>query len=260
MESDEESLRLDLKTDPDTIKRQALWAGLKPGMHVADLGCGPGKTSFYLNQLIQPAGSVLGLDISSQRINYALSHYQSEGVHYVLADMREALDDLGEFDFVWIRFVLEHYRSTSFDIVSNVSKVLKRNGILCLIDLDYNCLTHCGISPRLETAMFGIMEILKEKSDFDPYSGRRLYSYLFDLGFKAINVDISMHHLFFGRLPETDAYNWGRKIEIAARNSGYTFDEYEDGFEGFRREFDTFLSDPRRFSYTPVITCRGQKP
>ena len=46
MEDDQESVRLDRKTDPATVEKQALWAGLKPGMRVADLGCGAGKTTF----------------------------------------------------------------------------------------------------------------------------------------------------------------------------------------------------------------------
>ena len=57
MESQEESIRLDRKTDPKLIERHALWAGLKPGMRVADLGCGPGKTTFYLNKIVQPKGA-----------------------------------------------------------------------------------------------------------------------------------------------------------------------------------------------------------
>ena len=57
MESEEESIRLDLKTDPKTIKKQAIWAGLKPGMRVADLGCGPGKTTFFLKNQKRGADS-----------------------------------------------------------------------------------------------------------------------------------------------------------------------------------------------------------
>ena len=53
MEDDQESVRLDRKTDGATVEKQALWAGIKPGMRVADLGCGAGKTTFHLNKLIQ---------------------------------------------------------------------------------------------------------------------------------------------------------------------------------------------------------------
>jgi len=77
MESEDESLRLDLKTDPRALRKQARWAGVQAGMRLGDFGCGPGKTSYYLNQLVQPGGSVLGIDISEARIRYAQEHYHA---------------------------------------------------------------------------------------------------------------------------------------------------------------------------------------
>jgi ubiquinone/menaquinone biosynthesis C-methylase UbiE len=260
MENEEEAIRLDLKTDPVAIKNQALWAGIAPGMRTADLGCGPGKTSYHLNQLVQPHGSVLGLDISPQRIDYAAHHYQHPELEFKIGDIREPLDDLGDFDFIWVRFVLEYYPDASFDIVKNISRILKPGGIMCLIDLDHNCLSHYGVAAKLEKSLFAIMDLLQSQTDFDPYAGRKLYTFLYDLGYDAINVEMSAHHLIFGLLNDTDAFNWNKKVEIAARASGYGFDEYEGGFDGFLQEFRRSFADPRRFTYTPVICVSGRKP
>lgn len=259
MESEDESMRLDLKTDPATIKRLARWAGLKSGMRVADLGCGPGKTSFYLNEIAQPNGSTVGVDISKQRVDYATSHYQCDGLRFVEGDIRKPLNSLGTFDFIWIRFVLEHYKSSSFEIVENSISLLSSGGIACLIDLDHNCLNHYGLPARLEKALFGIMNDLRTHSDFDPYSGRKLFSFLHDLNFVDIDVTLEPHHLIFGELSDVDAYNWGKKLEIAGKQSGYSFEEYEAGYDGFLAEFHNFFSSPRRFTYTPVICVRGSK-
>ena len=79
MESQDESLRLELKADPEILIEEASWAGIKPGMRVADLGCGPGKTNYHLNKFVQPNGSAVGVDISNQRIEYAQAHYQDVG-------------------------------------------------------------------------------------------------------------------------------------------------------------------------------------
>ena len=35
-----------------------------------------------------------------------------------------------------MRFVLEYYAASSFDIVKNIVEILKPGGIVCLIDLD----------------------------------------------------------------------------------------------------------------------------
>ncbi|MFH1154142.1 MAG: methyltransferase domain-containing protein [Pseudomonadota bacterium] len=260
MDNKDETLRLDLKTDLTTLEKQVLWAGLEPGMKVADMGCGPGKSTFHLNSLVRPSGSVTGIDISRPRILYARDVYMAEGITYHIRDLREPLSDLGTFDFVWVRFVLEFYRSSSPDIVRNLSGLLKPGGILCLADLDHNCLNHYGLTPELDSAIQGTMTALARKADFDAYAGRRLYSYLFDLDFRDIRVDISAHHLIYGDIGESDAFNWGKKLEVAARNSGYGFDEFDDGFDGFKKACSHFFNNPRRFTYTPIICCSGRKP
>ena len=260
MESDEESVRLDMKTDPVAVEKQALWAGLKPGMRVADLGCGSGKTTFHLNKLVGPDGSVVGVDLSQQRLQFAKDHYRHAGIEYACTDIRKPLNDLGMFDFIWVRFVLEYYRLESFDIVKNISKILKPGGILCLIDLDCNCLRYFGHSDRLEKYLNVIMEIMQNDFNFDPYAGIKLYSYLYDTGYQDIDVNVTPHNLIFGELKDVDNFNFTKKAEMVGRHSGIQFEDYEDGFEGFFKEFIDFFSDFRRFTYTPLISCSGRKP
>jgi ubiquinone/menaquinone biosynthesis C-methylase UbiE len=260
MEGDQEALRLDVKTDAKTAEKQALWAGIKPGMRVADLGCGAGKTTFHLNMLAQPKGRTIGADIAEQRIAYAKTHYNDEGIEYFIADIREPLDDLGRFDFIWVRFVLEYYLKGSFDIVKNISRSLNPGGILCLIDLDCNCLRYFGLPERLDRATAGLMKRLEKNCNFDPYVGVKLYSFLYDLGFKDIDVNLSPHNLIFGKLKENQKFNWVKKAEIAGKNSGYPFEEYGGDFDKFLEEFKIFFRDPRIFTYTPLIACRGVKP
>lgn len=260
MEGADEAIRLDVKTDGAVVERQALWAGINPGMRVADLGCGAGKTTYHLNQLIQPGGETLGVDIAQQRIEYAKAHYGDEGIKFIVKDIRDPLDDLGMVDFIWIRFVLEYYLNGSFDIVKNIAKILKPGGILCLIDLDCNCLRHYGLSPRLERATVGLMASLQENFNFDPYVGVKLYSFLYDLGFDDIKAGVTPHNLIYSEAKENEIFNWSKKAEIAGKLSGYAFEEFEGGFEEFYREFEEYFSNPRVFTYTPLIMCRGRKP
>ncbi len=259
MESDEEAVRLDLKTDPEAVKKQARWAGIKPGMRVADLGCGAGKTTYYLNELVGPTGAIVGVDLAPQRIDYAENNYAHASIQYVCKDIREPLNDLGMFDFIWMRFVLEYYRKESFEIVKNISQALKPGGILCLIDLDCNCLRHFGLSERLEKYMIRLMQILETDFNFDPYVGIKLYSYLYDLNYQNIAADVAPHNLIYGELKDVDKFNWTHKVKIAAKNSGCPFEDYPDGYEGFFKEFVDFFTDRRRFTYTPLISCRGLK-
>lgn len=260
MESRDEALRLEVKTDPSVVERQALWAGLKPGMSVADLGCGSGKTTAILHTLVQPGGKATGVDGSEKRIGHAREQYGAEGIEFECQDVLGPLDNLGKFDFVWVRFLLEYYRSNSFDVVKNISSILKPGGVLCLIDLDYNCLTHYGLSAKLERAIHSGIKVLEENANFDPYVGRKLYSFLYDLGYQDIDVEVAAHHLIFGELKDTDAFNWMKKIEVVSKKANFSFDGGTWGCEEFSLEFRDFFSDPRRFTYSPVISCRGRKP
>ena len=260
MESDEESLRLELKTDSNIVARQAQWAGIKAGMRVADLGCGPGKTTTALHQLVHPGGETIGVDFSESRVEYAEEHYKTEGISYICKDIRLPLEDLGEFDFIWIRFVLEYYLAEASQIVENVLRILKPNGIICLIDLDNNCLNHFDIPDRLERTIFSLMSLLQDKGNFDPFAGRKLFSHLFNNSLVDIEVDVAGHHVIYGDLDYSDAFNWLKKAEIAPKKTGFSFDEYEGGHEEFLEEFKDFFNNPARFTYSPIVLCRGRKP
>lgn len=260
MESKEEALRLDVKTVTSDVERQAKWAGIKPGMRVADVGCGPGVTTSILHDLVQPGGEVVGIDFSDERIAYAKKNYGTRGIDFLKRDFGEPFDDLGKFDFVWMRFVLEYYRKGSVELIKNISSLLKPGGILCLIDLDHNCLNHYGLSARLERTIASIMKSLEEKANFDPYVGRKLYSFLYDLNYDDIDVQVAAHHNIFGKLKDADAFNWMKKIEVAPKRIDFEFEEYADGYEEFAKEYETFFNNPRRFTYTPIICCRGRKP
>ena len=260
MESDEEIIRLEVKTERSGVEEQALWAGIKPGMRVADIGCGSGITTAILHGLVQPTGTVTGVDRSSKRINHAGKQYGAEGLEFVCRDILAPLDDLGKFDFIWVRFLLEYYRTNSFELVTSLSHLLNPGGIMCLIDLDHNCLNHFGLSDKLERNLFTALKILEEQANFDPYAGRKLYSYLYDLDFLKIDVNLAAHHLIFGDLKESDAYNWMKKIEVVSEKLDFSFEDEAWGPREFAEEFEQFFNNPRRFTYTPVIMCRGIRP
>ncbi len=260
MESRNESFRLDLKTEFSEIEKPVLWAGLKPGMRVLDVGCGIGKTTYFLKHIAGKDSHVVGIDLSEERLLYAREHYKGAGIEFERRDIYSQLDDLGRFDFIWVRFFLEYYKQKSFELVKTLTELLTDFGILCLGDLDHNGLNHFDIPDRCMRAIYGCARALEESADFDPYAGRKLYSYLYDLGFREIDVRLDAHHLIFGELDSVDAYNWFTKLSVAGKNSGYSFDEYPGGFEEFFKECKDFFYNPRRFTYTPLITCRGVKP
>ena len=201
MESKEETFRLDIKTDPDAVRQQAAWCGLKPGMRVLDVGCGPGKTTSILHGMIQPKGSIVGIDYSEERIAHAVRRYGGKpGIDFLVCNLRESFHHLGKFDLIWVRFVLEYYLTESSDIVYHLKDALNPGGVLCLLDLDYNCLSHYELPPPLSQHLPKLMHRFMEKYNFDIYAGRKLYAYLYDHGFDDIQVHMMAHHLIYGNI------------------------------------------------------------
>lgn len=261
MESEEESIRLDIKTDPEALRRQALWCGVGPGMRVLDAGCGSGKTTMLIHEMIQPDGHIAGVDYSQDRIAFAEKNYGGkDGIKFYLRDIRNSLDDLGQFDLVWVRFVLEYYSEGARKIVNNLIKSVKPGGCICLLDLDYNCLNHYELPPGMLELLTKIMTISAEKFNFDAFAGRKLYSFLYDCGLENIAVNLEAHHLIYGQAREADIFNWTKKMEITAREANSLFTDYAGGCTAFLADFERFFLDPRRFTYTPLILCKGIKP
>ena len=258
MENLEETFRLETKTDRNAVREQAEWCGIKPGMRILDAGCGPGLVTSILNEMVQPGGEVVGIDFSEERIRHAEERYGGiSDIHFKWQDLRKPMGELGTFDLIWVRFVLEYFRSESPEIVKNLAASLKPGGLMCLLDLDYNCLSHYELDPEIEKTLFKLMKELEQNHNFDPYCGRKLYAFLYDLGFQNIQVNVSAHHLIYGHASDSDYFNWYKKVEVASEKAERLFENYPGGREAFLADFKNFFQDPRRFTYTPLILCKG---
>lgn len=259
MENVEETIRLEMKTDPEVVRRQARWCGLTSKMRILDAGCGPGKVTSILHEMIQPGGSVLGVDYSQARISHAQEKYGKPDIRFALRDLREPLDNLGLFDLIWVRFVLEYNRVEGPQIVQNLTACLKPGGYLCLLDLDHNCLSHYPLPKAMGPILLKLMERFEQEFNFDAYAGRKLYAYLYHMSYEDIQVDMTAHHLIYGESKDVDIFNWIKKAEVVSTKARDCFDDYPGGHDAFFSDFFRFFNDKSRFTYTPLILCKGKK-
>ncbi len=261
MEHPDEAVRLDIKTDPDAVREQALLCGICPGARVLDVGCGSGRASSILHEIVGPRGEVIGVDYSESRLDYARQHFGNKpGISFQVADFTRSMEDLGQFDYIWVRFVLEYFLNEAKDIVTNLTNNLKPNGRLCLIDLDHNSLNHYPLPNKMEEILYAAFQRAEEQLNLDPYAGRKLYSHLYDLNYRDIRVELVAHHLIYGELKPQDEYNWTRKFHVSASKYPDLFEHYPGKMDGFFEDFHRIFKDPRRFTYTPMIICSGIKP
>jgi 2-polyprenyl-3-methyl-5-hydroxy-6-metoxy-1,4-benzoquinol methylase len=95
----------------DPYTEQALrLAGLRPGLRVLDIGCGPGDVSFVAARLVGPEGSVLGIDAADDIIGLARARAAEQGLNSVRFEQTTvgdlALDE--PVDAVIGRLILMH--------------------------------------------------------------------------------------------------------------------------------------------------------
>jgi len=211
--------------------------------------------------MLRPDGEILGVDYSRERIQHAETHYGHEsGIDFLFRDLRDSMDDLGLFDVIWVRFVLEYNREESPEIIKNLTSCLKPGGHLCLLDLDHNCLNHYGMPAKMEQILLKIVAGVEKAYNFDPFAGRKLYAFLYDQKYRDIRLELTAHHLIYGDIRDEDFFNWIKKAEVVTRKAPDLFKDYPGGHDAFFSDFRTFFLDPRRFTYTPLILCKGMKP
>jgi len=106
-------------------------AGLKPGMRVLDVACGPGLVTQCALSLVGPSGSVVGLDPSIGMLREA----QKGPCRNLVRGVGESLPfPSGYFDFLSMGYALRHVPDlrTAF---AEFRRVLKPGGIVLLLEI-----------------------------------------------------------------------------------------------------------------------------
>ncbi|WP_404379778.1 methyltransferase domain-containing protein [Caenispirillum salinarum] len=121
------------------IERAALRAaGLKPGMAVADLACGPGILSRLMAEEVGAEGRVTGVELNTGLLSVARalpltpggSVTFEEGNVYDLSNL-----PAGCFDIAYARFLFQHLERP-LDALAAIRRILKPGGRLLIADSD----------------------------------------------------------------------------------------------------------------------------
>ena len=188
----EELERLKLQATIALKQEQEIWAqsGLKPGMKVLDLACGPGFTACELAKAVGD-GEVTGVDINEELIATAHQAKESEGIDNVSFQLGNLYElDLPEntFDFVYARFVFQHLEQPEVAL-SNVWKTLKPGGVLCILDIDDNW---TSFSPESDAFVKFIRKsgAGQKRKGGNRLIGSQLFGLLTKAGYKEVSTKI----------------------------------------------------------------------
>jgi ubiquinone/menaquinone biosynthesis C-methylase UbiE len=132
------------------LKRQAqVWepatksvlerAGIAPGMHCLDAGCGPGEVMRLMAEYTGPTGIIVGLDTDANIGAEAISALNGAGLRqcrFLHADLLrlEQIDE-APFDLVFARLLLFHMKNPA-EVLRRLYAWLKPGGRLVIQDYD----------------------------------------------------------------------------------------------------------------------------
>jgi SAM-dependent methyltransferase len=166
----------------DGTRRLLLKAGLRPGMRVADFGCGAGLVTAQLAQIVGPEGQVVGVDASSAQIAQARARLNGRGtnVSFVEASATDTGLPPESFDLIYSRFLLIHLADPEWAL-REMRSLLKPGGILVCEDGD---LTTAGSAPPSALGAFAdLWGRLGPRRGVDYTLGRRLFQLVVAAGF-----------------------------------------------------------------------------
>lgn len=162
--------------------------GIKPAMHILDIGCGGGDVTCDLARLMGAGGKVIGLDMDAAKIQLARHEAAAQGLGNVTFQSTElnAADLAPEFDIVYARFFLTHLPDP-LQALATMHHALKPGGTVVVEDIDFT-----GHFCHPDSAAFRRYVELYTRAvqlrGADPNIGPRLPGMLLDAGFERVQM------------------------------------------------------------------------
>lgn len=177
-------------------------AGLTPTMRVLDLGCGTGIISQAIAQSLT-SGSIVGIDRSAAMIEAAESRLQAQKAPNLTFQVgnSESLDlPAASFDFVYARLLFQHLSNPQLTL-TEILRVLKPGGILCVVDVDNEWSMFYPAVEAITTFREQVTKMHQQQGG-DPQVGRKLGGYLTTAGFAGVKTAIEIITSDFGQAGE----------------------------------------------------------
>ncbi|BBZ37836.1 hypothetical protein MCNS_08990 [Mycobacterium conspicuum] len=114
-------------------------AGLRPGMRVLDVGCGPGDVSIIAARIVGQRGAVLGVDANAEVVALARTRAADQGLETVRFEAT-AIDDISldqPFDAVIGRLILMHLRDP-VTALRHLATNVRPGGLVAFCESDAN--------------------------------------------------------------------------------------------------------------------------
>jgi ubiquinone/menaquinone biosynthesis C-methylase UbiE len=176
-----------------TYRRLLRKAGVQPGWHVLDAGCGAGSFLPWLAELVGPDGRITGVDLAPEHAEQAAQRIRDEdfGCHIAVTagDLRDLPVADETFDAVWCANMVQYLDDGELlAVLREMRRVLRPGGVVAIKDLDAALVMVRPGDPFLFTDFF------RTAARVPGYArqllrSRELYQWLTIAGFGAIRQE-----------------------------------------------------------------------
>ncbi len=234
-------------------------AGLRPGMRVLDVGCGPGDVSMLAARIVGPAGSVLGVDAAPEMVELARNRAAENGMQNVRFT-RSPIDTLTvdePVDALIGRLILMHLPDPAATL-RRLSAFVRPGGVVAFSENDITATRSIPDLPLFDQVTTGIVRAF-EAMGLSPRFGTTLHSVFADAGLGTPRLTLGTP---IGTAADTDILAYAaevwRLVSPIAHQTGFAIDGLDlDGFvPRFREEA---LAAGAVITMPPMITAWVRK-
>ena len=234
-------------------------AGLRPGMRVLDIGCGPGDVSFIAARLVGPTGTVLGVDAAPEMVELARARAAEQGlaaVHFTQSTIDAvALEE--PVDAVVGRLILMHLPDPAATL-RQLSTWVRPGGVIAFSENDITGARSIPDMPRFRQVTAGTVRAF-EAIGLNPQFGTTLHTIFADAGLGAPHLTLGTP---IGTAAETDILAYAaevwRLVSPMAQQLGFAVEELAD-IDNFVPQFrEKALAVDALITMPPIISAWAQ--
>jgi ubiquinone/menaquinone biosynthesis C-methylase UbiE len=178
---------------------------LRPGLHVLDVGCGPGSITRGLAERVAP-GRVVGVDLSRETLAAARQDAAARGLdnlRYEAASVYALPFADATFDVGYAHQVFQHLREPGRALAEMV-RVLRPGGLVGVRDVDWGTVSYWPLDPWIDRFVDVHMQAWYRNGG-EPRMGRQLRA-LFNAG-DLVDVQVTAAVWCYATAAETT--EWG---------------------------------------------------
>jgi ubiquinone/menaquinone biosynthesis C-methylase UbiE len=231
-------------------------AGLRPGMRVLDVGCGPGDVSFIAARLVGPTGTILGVDAAPAMIELGRARAAEQGlstVHFTQAAIDAiAVDE--PVDAVVGRLILMHLPDPAATL-RRLSSFVRPGGVIAFSENDITGARSIPDIPLFGQVTAGIARAF-EALGLSPQFGNTLHTIFADAGLGAPHLTLGTP---IGTAADANILAYAaevwRLVSPIAQQLGFAIDELTD-IDNFVPQFRAeALAANALIAMPPIITA-----